>query len=120
MQTNKPLIVSAYEAEADFKKYRFASFGSADAKAANATVATKPCLGVTTNVKAETGDHVDIVIAGITPVEYGANVERGQAITCDAQSRAVPLATATTGAIAYGKALASGKAGDVGSILIAS
>lgn len=118
MITKKHLIVSAYKAESKIEKHRFAAFGTNKDGAIQASVNNKPCLGVSAELDADAGDHADIVIAGITPIEYGGTVEAGQALTADAQGKAVST-TATTGAIAFGKAMVGGAAGDIGAINIA-
>jgi hypothetical protein len=66
------------------------------------------------------GERVDVVRSGISLVEFGGTVTRGQPVTADAEGRAVAAApTAGVNTYIIGYAEVSAVAGDIVSILIA-
>lgn len=91
-------------------------WSGADANAA----ATDFQIGVTGRVAAgASGDRVDVIRAGIAPVEYSATVVRGAALTADANGKAVTAAPAAgANARIIGMAEISGVSGDIGSVFI--
>jgi len=74
-------------------------------------------IGVTNDyAAAATDDTVDVVFGGIARVVYGGTVTRGAWLTADANGKAV--ATTTAGDHVIGRAMLSGVAGDIGSVLL--
>lgn len=93
---------------------------SADDTIVAAAAATDSVLGVLGEIDAESGDHVDVVLAGVAEVVYGGNVTRGALLTSDANGKAVAAAPASgVNNRILGVALESGVSGDIGSVLIA-
>ena len=78
-------------------------------------LAAAALLGVAADIAAASGETVDVVRTGVTPVLYGGAVTRGDALTADATGKAVKAA-ATNQVIGYAEV--SGVAGDIGSLLI--
>ncbi|WP_069353863.1 DUF2190 family protein [Burkholderia cenocepacia] len=116
MLTNKRILVSNYFAAAAIGAHLLIAYGDADDQVkAGAGSAGEKLLGASTDVGAATGERVDVVLLGPTPVVYGAAVTRGDRIKADAQGRAVPAAA---GEASVGEALLSGVVGDIGSVLI--
>ncbi|WP_321392819.1 hypothetical protein [Emcibacter sp.] len=112
-----PQLVKSYDAEGAIAAYRFAKTGSAEGTVVQATAAAATIKGITQLVTAKAaGDRVDLVMAGIAEIEYGAAVSDGDPLTSDADGKAVP---ATTGQPVFAKALVDGVAGDIVDTFIA-
>lgn len=127
--------ILAFVNEAPIRPYRLATLGAQDGSVKQAAAATDFPLGVFKwrggdKLYSHTGpiapstsqfdpvpvaNQVDVVLSDIAEVEYGATVTRGQALTTDANGRAIPAAT---GNLVYGYAMVSGVVNDIGNILI--
>lgn len=115
-----PGLIKNATADGAVGAYRIVAHGAADGNVAQA-IATDKLIGVNDRIAAAVaGDRIDIVRSGITEVEFGGNVTRGDPLTSDASGRAV-AATPAAGANAYivGFAEVSGVLGDIGSVAIA-
>jgi hypothetical protein len=88
--------------------------GAADGTCVPATAPTDLIIGVSDGLAKDAGEMVDAASAGVADVLCGAAVTRGQKLTCDATSRAVPCAPGVgINHQSFGTALQSGVAGDV-------
>lgn len=109
---------------------RILQYGADDLHAIQATAGTDLLIGVSTIPDSEPDpipvgatanpvvlaeDIFDIVFSGLTEVEYGADVTRGQRLTSDANGRAIP---ATPGDYTVGFATKDGADGDWGSLIV--
>jgi hypothetical protein len=72
-------------------------------------------LGVAQDPARAGSPCLDVMLAGISDVVYGATVERGEKLTTDAQGRAIP---ATGAAQVVGTALEYGEVDQIGSVLL--
>lgn len=98
---------------------RIVKFGSSDTAVVQGAAATDLLIGVS-DLAAESGAQVDVVLGGVAIVEYGGNVTRGQLLTADSNGKAVaaaPAATASNRTI--GVAMVSGVSGDLGAVHLA-
>ena len=87
--------------------------GAADGSCLPATAATDLLLGASDGLDKDTGELVDAPSAGVGEVRLGAAVTRGQKLTADASSKAVPCAPgAGVNHYYFGFAMQSGVAGD--------
>lgn len=117
---NNPVIIKSYTAEAALTKYRLVKFGATDDVVTPATAVADKILGVLTDVDALINQRADVVVEGITDVEYGGTVTRGDPLTTDASGRAVTAAPAAgVNNRIIGIAMVSGVISDVGSVKIA-
>lgn len=88
--------------------------GAEDNTCVPATAPTDLIIGVSDGLAKDIGEMVDVPSAGYAEVLCGAAVTRGQKLTCDATSRAVPCGPAAGAAHqSFGVAMQSGVAGDV-------
>lgn len=136
--TTTPSLIKNFTAEAAVALYRIVKFGAADGKVLQAAAAGDAMFGVSIQPGGAAIDaRCDVAVAGIADVEYGGNVTRGDALTADANGKAVAATrhthtentagayaqNATTGAAAavrtIGVAMVSGVSGDIGQVLIA-
>lgn len=109
-------LVKTFFAGAVIAAYRIVKFGADDDHVIAAAAAADKSLGVVDLLGAKAAEvSCDIVLTGIAEVEYGGPVTRGDDLTADAQGRAV---VAAAGNRVIGKAMATGVAGDIGSVLI--
>jgi hypothetical protein len=114
-------ITKAYLAGAAIAAYRIVKFDSADGTVIQAAAAADKSIGVTTDIPAASGETVDVVKSGLSYVEYGGNVTRGDLLTADSVGRAVTAApSASANVRIIGVAEASGVSGDIGSLTIAA
>ncbi|MFK1501337.1 capsid cement protein [Pseudomonas aeruginosa] len=116
---NIPGLIAAKRASGAIAARRIVIHGSSDGLAAQAAGSTALLIGISTEIPAADGAVFDVIRSGLAPVEYGGNVTRGDALTADAQGRAVAatLPPATTYIIGFAEL--SGVAGDIGSVYIA-
>lgn len=99
---------------------RVVMFGSADDQVVMVdTAGTDNAIGVADKIDIASGEPVDVHHDGICEVEYGGNVTRGDALTFDANGKAVTQ-TASAGANqrVIGIALKSGADGDHGLVTL--
>ncbi len=115
-----PGLIKNYVAETAVAKYRIVKPGSTDDYVVQSTASTEALMGVSGFVGGDAGGRVDIIKTGITDVEYGGTVTRGDWLTSDASGKAVTSAPAAgANANVIGRAEVSGVAGDIGAVLIA-
>lgn len=114
---NIPGLTTPRRAQAAIAKRRIVKTGTANGSAVAATNAAAALLGVSTDIDAATGEVLDVVRSGLTPVEYGGTVPDGALLTSDAEGRAVAV-TFPVGANTYtiGFAEVAGVVGDIGSV----
>ena len=111
---NKRGLIIALIALTAVSAYRLVQFGPAEGTVQHAAEGAS-CLGVTTDVGAAAGQRVDVTLTDIAPVEYGGTVTQGDRLASDAEGRAVAV---TGTAKSVGIAMVSGKAGDIGGVLL--
>ncbi len=115
---NDGLIV-AYDAGGTINAHRIVKVGGSDYEALQATGNGEAFLGLSTDVKAESGEPVDVIRDGIGNIEYGGSVTRGDWLTADADAKAVTAAPASgTNVQVIGRAEVSGVAGEIGAAFI--
>jgi len=115
MSRNTPGLTLAYAAAGDIPARVLVKYGGNDGEAALATSASDALLGVSSELARTSGQHVDVIRSGVTPVLYGATVARGAALTANSSGAAIP-AKANDQIIGYAEI--SGAAGDIGSIYV--
>lgn len=117
-----PVLTKNFLAGGTINPYRIVKFGSDDNTVILAAAATDSLLGVVdipAQSSASSGERVDVVLTGVTEVEYGGTVTRGQELTSDANGRAVAASPAAgVNNRIIGIALKSGVVGDIGSVLL--
>ncbi|MCG8095534.1 MAG: DUF2190 family protein [Candidatus Thiodiazotropha endolucinida] len=112
------ILVKTFVPGAAIAGYRVCKHGAADNTVIQSAASTDLHIGISSYVGSDpsNGDEtVDLVMMGIAEVEYGANINRGELVTADANGRVVP---ATTGDMVIGRALASGVANDIHGVLL--
>jgi hypothetical protein len=109
------MTIKNYIAAADVAAHSIVRFGSADFEVVPATSGTDMAIGITDCLDTKAGGIVDIYLSGICDVRFGGNVERGAAVTSNAQGLAVAAQTSDK---VIGYALQSAVANDIGSIVI--
>lgn len=87
-----------------------------DAAGAEGGGDTSTLIGVSGSRAVADDETVEVAIAGIADVEYGAAVTAGALLTSDSDGKAVP--TTTAGKRIAGIAMTAGADGDIGEILI--
>ena len=105
-------LVDNYDAEVAIAKFRLCALGTNDGGITLAVDATKPLIGVSTDIDSLIGEPCDVVRAGLAKVVYGAAVTKGALLTSDATGRAIPAAA---GNYYAGIAEVAGVADDIGS-----
>lgn len=110
-----------FTAGADLSALRFTIVHlstSADRTVVASTAGSNGVIGVLQN-KPKLGQAADVMIVGVSKVIYGANVTAGDLLTATTGGKAIPAAPANN-AIVYciGRALATGVANDVGSVML--
>jgi hypothetical protein len=114
------LLLKNYIAGAATTKYRIAKFGAADRKVVQAAAATDALIGVFGELDAALNERVDVVRSGMTLVEYGGTVARGDPLTADADGKAIKAAPAAGARVSiFGFAEVSAVAGDIEMAMIA-
>jgi len=101
----------SYKAEAAVEGFRIIKHGSADATTIKATAATDKLLGTADGLDKAVGEFVDLNDSAVGEVRLGGTVARGDALTADANGKAV--VTTTVGNRIIGFADASGVVDDV-------
>lgn len=96
-------LVLGYNSGGAIAKYRIAKFGATDDAVLQAAAKTDALMGVSTDVGAGgAAEGIDIVRSGVTPLEYGGAVTRGDLLTSDADGKgisAVPQTAVVSAAI---------------------
>ena len=103
-------LIKTYIAEADAAAFLIAKPGTADGSVVPATAATDKLMGTYNNLGAENGKPCDLIKGGIGTVKLGGTVDAGDALTPDANSKAI--ATTTAGNRIIGFAEIAGVADD--------
>lgn len=109
-------IIRNFTAEAAISPYRLIKFGTNDGYVMHGASAADSLMGVSTEVDADANTRADVVLTGMTHVEYGGNIAKSDPLTSDANGKAIK-ATASSAYIA-GYAIVSGAAGDIGEMVI--
>lgn len=108
-------LTKSLEATVAIPKRRLVRFGAADGAGVLAVNATTYIRGVSADIDTDIGERVSVFMSGnVADVEYGGTVARGDALTADAQGRAIT--TTTAGNFIVGYAEVSGVVGDIGSV----
>lgn len=93
-----PTFTRAYEISTAVRPFRIARFSdvAATQRVAEATANTQPSIGVFDKLagSAVIGEMVDVHRSGLVSVELGGTVTAGQALTSDAQGRAIAAVAA--------------------------
>ncbi len=113
-----PLLIKSLLAGAAVSPYRIVKQSDDNTVIQGAAVSDALC-GISNNLGGESGKRIDVVMAGIYEVEYGATVTLGAPLTSDATGRAVvaaPAAGANNRIIGF--ALQAGVVGDIGTAQI--
>ena len=108
-------LIKSFVAESAIAANTLVKFGSTDDYVVPATAATDAIIGVCSEVAADAGERVDIVINGIAEVKLGGTVTRGASfITAGAAGVGVAAAPAAgVNNRVIGVAMASGVSGDI-------
>ncbi len=117
---NNPSLIKNFTLESNIAQYRIGIFGSKDDSMVQASAVSESLVGVCVQPGGgATGERADFVLTGVTEVEYGGTVVRGNDLTTDAQGRAVAAAP-SSGVVnkLIGKAMESGVLGTIGSVLL--
>lgn len=92
---------------------------SADNAVVVAGAATELLLGVTTEIAADSGERVDVVLSGIVMVKAGGSITRGALVTSDASGQAVAAApSAGANVRVLGVAMLGAASGDLVPVLL--
>lgn len=97
-------------AEAAVEKYRIVKAGAADMACVKAAAATDKLLGTSDELDHLTGEIVDVAVGPVPIVKLGGNVVAGDALTSDANGKAI--ATTTQGHSIIGRAEIAGALDD--------
>lgn len=104
------------KATAAIAAYRIVKPTANDGEVTQAAAATDKLVGVSGQVSVSAaGDRIDIMYAGVVPVEYGGDVANGDLLTADADGKAV---VADDDERVIGTAMEKGDAGTIGSVFI--
>lgn len=108
--------LKSYVASGAIQPRRFVKFGTTDTQVVQATAADGAVVfGISDVIGANDTARCDVFVADYADVEFGGTVTRGQAVTSDAQGRAV---AAGAGAQSCARAMVSAVAGDIGAVKI--
>jgi len=112
--------IQNYTGSGEIERRRIVAFDATEGQVKQATATSDTIIGVTGIHPCEgAGLRVDVQLAGLADVEFGAAVAQGDRLTVDAQGRAVPAAPAAgTRVQIVGTALVVGEAGSYGQILV--
>lgn len=108
-------LIKSRNATATILARRFVTEGAVDGAGAQASGSAVNIIGVSSELDTAAGERCSVIMVGnVAEIVFGGNVNRGDALTADAQGRAV--ATTTAGARIGGTAEVSGVAGDIGTV----
>lgn len=110
-----PLLTINRTASGAIEPYRILAATAADGVLAQSTGPGSAHVAVSGNLSAADTERLDVEIAGIAPVQYGATVAPGEPLTSDADGKAVP---ATTADRVIGIAVEEGELDEIGSVLL--
>lgn len=115
-----PLLRKNYTAGGAIIAHRIVKMGATDGTVVQAVAATDALMGVCGSIAPASGERVDITKSGIAAVEFGGTVTRGDALTADANGKAITAApSAGSNVRIIGFAEVSAVSGDIGDALIA-
>lgn len=113
---NDPKLIKTFKNGAAIAPYRAVKFGGDDQTVVQSTAGDDLSFGVSDFTGAlASAERVDVILSGISPIEYGAAVDRGRELTSDADGKAVH---ATENDRVIGIAMETGVDGQIGSVLI--
>jgi hypothetical protein len=113
-----------YTAEGAIAPFRIVKFGTSDGNVLQASSSADKLIGVSLPVGANSFaalERLDICRAGLTEVEYGGQVTRGDRLTADANGKAIAITDAmlVAGVVnSIGVAESSGVLGDIGDVFL--
>ena len=90
---------------------------ASDGDAEPAVAATTAMVGVSGSRAVKAGETVEVAIAGIAEVKFGAAVDEGNWVKADANGDAIPVSADRQGTV--GICVVGGADNDIGSVLIA-
>lgn len=108
------MFIKSYRADVAVAPHCIVKAGAADASIALATAATAAIMGVGDSLGGTAGQIMDVVCGGYATVVYGDTVARGDALTSDANGKAVKATVA--GSRLIGFAVTAGASGDFGTV----
>jgi hypothetical protein len=111
-----PLLTKNYIATTAVGANLIVKFGATDGSVVQAAAATDASIGVTTSLPAGAGERCDVIRNGVAEVIYGGNVTRGDALTSDANGKAIKATAVAQRVIGFAEV--SGAANDVGAVRI--
>lgn len=113
-----PGLIKAFQAAGAIGARRIVKFAAGGA-VAQAAAATDALLGIS-DLGADAGRTVDVILSDTASVEYGGPVAYGDMLTADAEGRAVVAAPAAGANVSIiGQAMLDGVLGDIGVVHIA-
>lgn len=114
-------IIKTFIAVGAIAHHRLVKFGAADGLVTQGAAVTDLIIGVSDCPGGVAdGERVDVVLSGITEVEFGGTVARGALFASDASGKAVAAAPATgVNNNVGGRALSTCASGDIQPALIA-
>lgn len=110
-----PLLTINRHASGAIEPYRILAATATDGVLAQSTGPSSDHIAVSSNLSAADGERLDVEIAGIAPVQYGAVVAPGDPLTSDGDGKAVP---ATDADRVIGIAIEEGELDEIGSVLL--
>lgn len=115
-----PGLTKTFTAEAAVTRRRIVKFGATDGAVLLAAAATDKLVGVSDmSADVPSGDRCEVRLSGISEVEFGGAVTRGDPITSDGVGRAVSAAPAAgVNNRVIGFAMVSGVLGDIGDVFL--
>ncbi len=117
---NTPILEKSFNAAGTIPAYRIVKHDGTDGDVVVATDATDKMFGVSGLLDKVADETVDVVVVGVTLIEYGGNVTRDDLLTCDAEGKAVTASPAAgENNRVVGIAMESGIESQIGSILLA-
>ncbi|MCZ8112804.1 MAG: DUF2190 family protein [Rubrivivax sp.] len=111
-------LVKTFNSGAAIARSRIVQFGADERTVIQSSAATSSHIGVADDVATPgAGEPVEVVMAGVATVEYGAAVTRGALLTSDASGRAIVAAAAAGANVrTVGVAMVDGVLGDLGAV----
>ncbi len=114
------VLAKNYTAGGAIAAFRIVKLGANDGEVVQAAAATDLLIGVTGELGPASGERVDVQKIGITRIEFGGTVTRGNPVTSDASGKAVAAAPAAGANVRIiGFAEVSAVSGDIADVLLA-
>ncbi len=82
--------IKNFTAEAAVPRHRIVKFGEQDGSIKLAEGVADNILGVTTEVGADEGERVDVVLSGLAEIEAGSTFSQGAFLVSDSEGKAIP------------------------------